>query len=158
MHWSLCGARVCVCVCMCLWACDLVMTSQFNLLKIFVHRALPPPAPPQALNFSTAVCLFSISRDSVLSSSRHGQAISCLFPLIRHLLQVRWVQLCDSGLVEVWRIQRKKAKEQRGWNGVVLLKGERWDMFLTPFRHAEPSGAGLLPYTNPPNAVQRISQ
>lgn len=50
MHWSLCCVSVRVCVC--LWACDLVITSQFNLLTIYVHPALPPapapPPPPQA--------------------------------------------------------------------------------------------------------------
>lgn len=68
--------RVRACLCVCLWACGLVITSQFNLLKIYVHPALPAPAPPQALNFSTAVCLISISHVSVLSSSKRGQAIS----------------------------------------------------------------------------------
>ncbi len=48
-----------VCVCVCLWVFGLVITSQFNLLK----KDLRPPSTsrscyPQALNFSTAVCLF----------------------------------------------------------------------------------------------------
>jgi len=64
---------VCVCVCVCLWVCDLVTTSQLNLLKIYVHPALPPPAPPQALNVPTT--LRSISHVSVLYSSKRGRAI-----------------------------------------------------------------------------------
>lgn len=66
-------ACVCVnaCVRVCLRACDSVSTSQFNLLKIYVHPALPPLAPPQALNVSTAITFVS-----VLTSSKRGRAIS----------------------------------------------------------------------------------
>lgn len=69
---------LCMCFCVCLRVCDLVFTGQFNLLKIYVHPALPP-ALPQALNLSTAVCLFCFFvfiSVSILSSSRHGQATS----------------------------------------------------------------------------------
>lgn len=38
MHWF-----ICVRVCVCSSACDLVITSQLNLLTIYVHPALPPP-------------------------------------------------------------------------------------------------------------------
>lgn len=72
---DLSAARVCVCYCVrvrvCLRACDSVSTSQFNLLKIYVHPALPPLAPPQALNVSTAITFVS-----VLTSSKRGRAIS----------------------------------------------------------------------------------
>lgn len=49
-----------LCVCVRVYenvcVCDQVITGQFNLLKIYVHPALPP----QALNLSTAVCMFQI--------------------------------------------------------------------------------------------------
>lgn len=49
----------------CLWVCGLVITSQFILLKIYVHPALP--APPQALHFSIVVGMLYISNPHHLS-------------------------------------------------------------------------------------------
>lgn len=80
---------VCVFVCVCLWACDSVRTSQFkNLLKIYVHPALPPPpAPPQALHVFTASRLFShLSLFLVCPSS---PVLNAVEPFLLLFLQIR---------------------------------------------------------------------
>lgn len=107
MHWSLCCTRVCVlmreCVRarVCLWACDSVSTSQFNLLKIYVHPALPPLAPPQALNVSTAIPFWFLSCPS-------SPVLNAVEPFLNYFrrfglsFQVCWVQFLKTFFIKLW--------------------------------------------------------
>lgn len=121
MHWSLCCARVCVCVCVHERVTRFVPVS-LNLLKTYVHPALPPPAPPQAFHVSTASRFaFPVSPACLRFQTRSSHFLYrfCRFGLLFQVCRVQF-----GGLAEVWRIQGR-GRKAGGWTWALLLKSWR---------------------------------
>lgn len=155
---------LCMCFCVCLRVCDLVFTGQFNLLKIYVHPALPP-ALPQALNLSTAVCIFfCVCVCSSLCPS--SPALDMVKLLLNYFCSLgtyfRSVEFSCVALtwLKIEGYREKKRKMERGWNW--NCPGESWrvrNLFhAVVLRRAETcwanlSQAVLIQYSKPSDSV-----
>lgn len=129
-----------MCFCVCLRVCDLVFTGQFNLLKIYVHPALPP-ALPQALNLSTAVrsCVFLCS--SLCPSSPALDMVKLLLNYFCSLgTYFRSVEFSSVALTwlkcEGCREKRERWREAE--TETVLLKVEGSEISFTLLCYVEP--------------------